>query len=428
MVADPQNRTLLLFGGRSSTSCFNDLWSYSMSDHSWTHLSGPIFDTATGAVQYPPSESPLPPPRHWHSANFYKGSMYVVGGWSHYGDVFGEVWRFDTTTLNWECLCAAAKNRGSISVASGEPDSQSATAAPPSPVSQQRPDTLGEMFALEGRSCHQSVIWRGALYVYGGVVNHNFVASDELWKFDLYSKEWFFVPTTGAGPGKRVSPASTLCGDAWILHGGLTSYPGAAAVPVSDVFHFDFVTSHWTRKTEISFVPPADPKTQDRYKIVRYGHSGVTAVGNCPIFFGGADAYASAQSNLSWRIEILPSVTQIGRVLERKVFEEEERRKLLRDIGRLQEESRVQTTRLAMQEKEISYWRSLIEDTAFTLEALTDKIQILERQVSQLTANAEEYEPLLDAARDFATVVLNVRDSTVKGRKQQPGSEGEKCD
>eukprot|EP01053_Blabericola_migrator_P006543 Blabericola_migrator_1__6542@NODE_32_length_18281_cov_109_908422_g28_i0_p4_GENE_NODE_32_length_18281_cov_109_908422_g28_i0NODE_32_length_18281_cov_109_908422_g28_i0_p4_ORF_typecomplete_len534_score58_96Kelch_3/PF13415_6/2_6e02Kelch_3/PF13415_6/3_1e10Kelch_3/PF13415_6/1_7e10Kelch_3/PF13415_6/4_8e07Kelch_3/PF13415_6/6_1e03Kelch_3/PF13415_6/0_0037Kelch_3/PF13415_6/0_002Kelch_3/PF13415_6/2_2e03Kelch_4/PF13418_6/6_5e06Kelch_4/PF13418_6/8e10Kelch_4/PF13418_6/2_1e09Kelch_4/PF13418_6/1_5e07Kelch_4/PF134 len=402
IVADPQNQALILFGGRSSVASFNDVWSFSTVDHTWTLISG----SSTTAD--------APSPRNWHTANFHKGSMYIVGGWSGFGEVFGEVWRFDLAKLTWECLCPGAQK--SSSKPSSGLDSQSATAVPPSPASRKTSDvsqsTLTEIFGLEGRTCHQAVIWRESLYIYGGVINNNFVASDELWRFDLYTREWYYVPTVGAGPGKKVSPAGALCGDNWILHGGLSTYPGIG-VPVSDVHQFDFTTSTWHRKTEVSLISGVsspgsiagtDLKQLDRFKIARYGHCGVMSTyGHCPMFFGGADAYASAQSNLAWRIEIIPSVTQIGRLLNRKIVDDEERRKLLRDVSRLQEESRIQSNRIVLYEEQIAYWRTRSEEANSLLEILNEKVQNLERQVAQLSTNVKhDVEPVVKAVHGFA--------------------------
>eukprot|EP01055_Gregarina_sp_Pseudo9_P000277 Gregarina_sp_Pseudo_9__276@NODE_1177_length_1812_cov_68_236323_g1103_i0_p1_GENE_NODE_1177_length_1812_cov_68_236323_g1103_i0NODE_1177_length_1812_cov_68_236323_g1103_i0_p1_ORF_typecomplete_len556_score97_03Kelch_3/PF13415_6/3_4e03Kelch_3/PF13415_6/2e08Kelch_3/PF13415_6/4_2e08Kelch_3/PF13415_6/7_3e06Kelch_3/PF13415_6/1_1e04Kelch_3/PF13415_6/8_3e05Kelch_3/PF13415_6/0_045Kelch_4/PF13418_6/0_00046Kelch_4/PF13418_6/7_8e11Kelch_4/PF13418_6/1_1e06Kelch_4/PF13418_6/1_3e07Kelch_4/PF13418_6/0_034Kelch_4/P len=450
LVADPANHSLLLFGGRSSTTCFNDLWSYSLTDHAWVHLSGPVFEPGGAAPPYLHGDAIVPAARSWHTADFHKGSMYVVGGWSHFGDVFGEVWRFDTASVSWECLCSAPQRPSPKQPLSRTTDSQSATGAPTSPASpaetaprkssdpapgvSARHSSLTEIFTLEGRTCHQSVVWRGALFVFGGVVNDGFVAGDELWRFDLYTREWAYVPTYGMGPGKRVSPAATLSGDCWILHGGLTSYPGIGAVPVSDVFHFDFVTTTWYRKTEVCLIPStpnaSDIKHHDRFKVARYGHCGVTSLYG-PMFFGGADAYASAQSNLSWRIEILPSTSQVEKLFERKSYEEEERRKFLRDIGRFQEELRLQSTRISMQDKEIAYWRNRFEETAMTLDMMTDRIQTVERLHTQLTSAIEQFEPLILAVRGFAASLVNLpsmRPSALDGRPLDNGWKPTKTD
>eukprot|EP01054_Gregarina_sp_Poly1_P001045 Gregarina_sp_Poly_1__1044@NODE_1256_length_4606_cov_243_164794_g589_i1_p3_GENE_NODE_1256_length_4606_cov_243_164794_g589_i1NODE_1256_length_4606_cov_243_164794_g589_i1_p3_ORF_typecomplete_len192_score42_40PEARLI4/PF05278_12/0_0014Taxilin/PF09728_9/0_015Spc7/PF08317_11/0_023Peptidase_M2/PF01401_18/0_049DUF16/PF01519_16/0_12zfRING_13/PF17977_1/0_26_NODE_1256_length_4606_cov_243_164794_g589_i163638 len=153
----------------------------------------------------------------------------------------------------------------------------------------------------------------------------------------------------------------------------------------------------------------------------RAGHCAATSLyNNCPLFFGGADAYASAQSNLSWRVEILPSASQISKLFEKKCGEDEERRKVVRDFNRFQEEVRMQGSRLAMQEKETAYWRSRFEETALALDMMGDRLQTVERQCVQLSNVIEEFEPLVHALRAFSVSVLNVASSGRRAANPDP--------
>lgn len=240
LVAVPEKGILLLFGGRFSDFCFDDVWSYNVATATWTLLSF----ASEGSVS--------PPPRSWHSAHYYEKSLLIFGGWGDNSKVLGDVWEFSLATNTWKCLSG---------VVCGVEDEV------------KRFDDSPEV-----RTCHQAVVWQGALYVYGGVALHNLVAPPDLWKFEIQSRLWSIVKALGLPPGPRVSAASALVGDSWVFHGGLASFPAIGGTPTSDIYHFDFPTSTWHRKTELCLIGRAsavahslDVQQLDRPRIPRYG-------------------------------------------------------------------------------------------------------------------------------------------------------------
>jgi len=79
---------------------------------------------------------------------------------------------------------------------------------------------------------------RQKIYSYGGYTT---TYSDELWQFDLSTKTWSPLESTGTKPGKCVSSFSAITHDLWIVMGG---YDGRNYS--TDTYLLDLTTKVWT--------------------------------------------------------------------------------------------------------------------------------------------------------------------------------------
>jgi N-acetylneuraminic acid mutarotase len=83
------------------------------------------------------------------------------------------------------------------------------------------------------------VLFEKALYLYGGCTA-NAAPLDDLWKFDLASKQWSAV-ATDAAPIARHSAALTTFASYLVLHGGATTQRSA----LNDAWAFDTNAGRW---------------------------------------------------------------------------------------------------------------------------------------------------------------------------------------
>jgi hypothetical protein len=78
---------MLIFGGRSYDTWFNDTWLFNLSDRTWEHM------------QYP--DDAITPREGVPEVYIYNSNMLLYGGWSPSNGYFDEVWTLDLINDVW---------------------------------------------------------------------------------------------------------------------------------------------------------------------------------------------------------------------------------------------------------------------------------------------------------------------------------------
>ena len=185
LVYDAANRRLILFGGWSGVTAFNDTWAYDPVKNTWTDL-------------HPAGD--LPPARDSHALVYDSdtGLIYLFGGFTE--EVVGDMWLYDPAANTWSEI-----------------------------------DPSGTMPAARDR--HRMVYdpARNRVLLFGGWLGDYCV--DETWAYDPAANTWAELHPVGEHPSRRDSHAMVydpgagkviLFGgvepDAWTRFGDTWSY------------------------------------------------------------------------------------------------------------------------------------------------------------------------------------------------------------
>ncbi|KAK3273195.1 hypothetical protein CYMTET_18552 [Cymbomonas tetramitiformis] len=137
------------------------------------------------------------------------------------------------------------------------------------------------------RSMHSAGMIGDLMLVFGG---NSGCACNELWEFDLSSKEWEMKEPVGAAPDERTHHASVVLGPSLLTFAGVPPFPSfakwgpgtAMQVARNDLHRYDGTACAWEKVKTSDFVPSG-----------RHGHSMVLAV-DYVLVFGG---YGGASNN-----------------------------------------------------------------------------------------------------------------------------------
>jgi len=98
------------------------------------------------------------------------------------------------------------------------------------------------------RSAHQSVIYKGAMYVFGGEFTspnqERFLHYKDLWRLDLNTFEWDNLPMKKGGPSARSGHRMAVHGNRALLFGGFYD-TGRDVKYYNDLWSFEFETRTW---------------------------------------------------------------------------------------------------------------------------------------------------------------------------------------
>eukprot|EP01112_Ceratiomyxa_fruticulosa_P015908 TRINITY_DN4756_c0_g2_i1.p1 TRINITY_DN4756_c0_g2~~TRINITY_DN4756_c0_g2_i1.p1 ORF type:complete len:546 (-),score=92.90 TRINITY_DN4756_c0_g2_i1:93-1730(-) len=171
----------------------------------------------------------VPQPRHSHATVFTNdGLLYVVGGYGDIGTYIYDVYFLDTNleVPEWKRTINAPGQR-------------------PTP-----------------RHSHSMVFHSSSLWIYGGISSPKDVNQmNDLHRFDLLTKTWQLMPTTGNVPPLRWGHSAVLfpCPSqssadpsSMIIFGGLAS---PASTFSNDVYELNFTTLVWTKRECIGVQP-----------------------------------------------------------------------------------------------------------------------------------------------------------------------------
>ncbi|XP_065286779.1 uncharacterized protein [Dermacentor albipictus] len=236
-----QDGCFYLLAGRSANLPLKDLWRFDPVQSRWEELR---------------CRGSRPPCLQEHTVVSWKGKLYVFGGEVGFAST-GEtpLWIFDTGSCTWR------KHPGG-----GE---------------RQRPT---------GRRGHTSVVYNGAMHVFGGYQDLR-GSSSQLWAFRFDTEQWELTCGEGGNGGGDHPPArhNHSCvvhqGAMWV-YGGLTDLQERA-----DFWTYHFDTGRWSRIRQ----PKGGPAEL-------HGHAAVQAQGFMYLFGGER---AGAANNDLWRFHFV---------------------------------------------------------------------------------------------------------------------------
>jgi uncharacterized protein (TIGR03437 family) len=193
---DRDSANLFLFGGQANDT-LNDLWSYSLSNQTWTKLQ------PTGT---------LPPSRLGHTllTDNKRRRLILFGGQA--SGFFSDVWAYDIAANNWSRL--------------------GINGAGPS-------NRYGHSAVLDEETNRM-------------IISHGFTDSgrfDDTWAFDLNTNQWSNISPSANRPLRRCLHHAVLDPQSrqMYLYGGCAS--GAGPCPLGDLWAFDLRTNRWTEIT-----------------------------------------------------------------------------------------------------------------------------------------------------------------------------------
>ncbi|XP_032301605.1 leucine-zipper-like transcriptional regulator 1 homolog isoform X1 [Coturnix japonica] len=201
--------TLYIFGGMvdsAFTQAKTPLWMYDTDSAGWTE----------GRHVPAEMESLAPTNRKGHSAVVHHASMYIYGGYVGIRGISQEFWTFHFDTRTWLYVSTPPHSTG------------------PGP-----------------RHGHSAVVYRAAMYLFGGLVGLN--EQKDLWKWDFGNSSWHNIRTS-QGPPPAVGHASVVFKDSMLVLGGGISNSS----PNEDLWKYHFHTQTWKKLsgiTKASFSP-----------------------------------------------------------------------------------------------------------------------------------------------------------------------------
>lgn len=302
----------MYFFGGSGNAPVNDLWMYDANTNNYTWLKGSIgaYGAATYGTLGVPAAANTPNAREGAISFTYGGYLYLYGGYSN-GGGYGaknDLWRFDTTTNNWTWIKGSSGfgNPGSYGIqnvanASNLPPSGNSNSASwvcngkfylysgggrddmweydiatnnwtwiKGSTAFSQPTIYGTKGVAAasntpgGRLSTINWVYNNKLYLYGGDnVNIGNSGNNELWEFDIATKNWRWVSGDSAAsycnygvlrmpnvlntPGSRKKSAVWVLGSKVYVAGGLSWLNDKLRnVAVNDLWVYDNVTGLWT--------------------------------------------------------------------------------------------------------------------------------------------------------------------------------------
>jgi hypothetical protein len=223
---------LWLFGGggygSNGVGNLNDLWKFDTATRMWTWVGGSNLVNATGVygTEGTAAAGNVPGAREWATSWVQSGSnLWLFGG--HITPSFNDLWAFNTKTGLWTWV--SGSDTGDTLGVYGTKGIASPANAPGARI--------------------QTLTWtdaKGNLWLFGGAVRYDLAnpaegrSSDDLWEFDIASREWTWmsggnagyeypvygtlgVPSTSNDPGGRSGAVSWTdsAGNLWLFGGSV---------------------------------------------------------------------------------------------------------------------------------------------------------------------------------------------------------------
>ena len=251
------NGDLWLFGGtgsgQSGSGYLNDIWKYSITNNTWTWVSGPKTVSSAGnyGVQGMAAATNTPGPREnpvtWVDNS---GNLWMFGGYGMTINLttgyLSDLWKFDVTTSMWTWI--------------------SGNSVPNSLGNYGTKGTASSLNNPGGR--HASVAWKdnsGNFWLFGGFgkpsTNTNGNLND-LWKYNTITSMWTWIsgsnlagaagvngiqgtPSASNTPSSRMNSVAWEDGNYLWLFGG-APYASSVQTPYNDLWVFNTLNNTWT--------------------------------------------------------------------------------------------------------------------------------------------------------------------------------------
>jgi Galactose oxidase, central domain len=142
--------------------------------------------------------------------------MYIFGGYVR-GGKSNDLWKYDLENNDWVLL-----NEGDYK--NTDPK-----------YHQDRPKNIPAP-----RIGAAILEFKQAIYLFGGHDEQN-EKLDDFWKFDLASKQWILIESTGSKPTGRNGHSMVLINNKLVMFGGILEI----TKETDDVFIYDFASNKW---------------------------------------------------------------------------------------------------------------------------------------------------------------------------------------
>ncbi len=292
MIYDPVGKRLILFGGNSDSGLKNDTWAFDLNSRSWTKLA------TTGAQ---------PSGRFGFDAVYDPIGHQLVMYSGQGAGFFNDTWTLNLTTLEWRDVSPAAD--------SARPKRRYGSGGVFDPVTRSLVSFAGftseagrfqdtQSFGLAGNSwtdwtpagtkpqvrCLLTAAFDKAnrrMIIYAGQRNG---ALDDIWSFDLASRQWTNLTPSVRPPGRFWSTSFVNAAGRFVIFGGSNgSY-------FNDTWEFDLNTRQWT---QLQIANPPE---------LRNGMMGASLDGEDRFFiFGGTGN--NGNLNDLWELSRTPTAT-----------------------------------------------------------------------------------------------------------------------
>jgi len=280
---------LWLFGGNGDFAAMNDLWEFNPSTKEWTWVSGSNSPSASGVygILGVAAAGNIPGARSsavsWIDS---RGYLWLFGGNGGFGDM-NDLWEFNPSTKEWTWV------KGSNTAGASGVYGTLGVAAP------------GNVPGARG----SAVSWTdssGNLWLFGGYSGESQDDLNDLWEFNVATKEWTWVSgsntpfapgvygaigvaAAGNVPSARDSATSWIdsSGNLW-LFGGYEDDSSEMWGFLNDLWEFSPATKEWTWVSG----------SQASDACGAYGTLGVAASGNVPGARGAAVSWIDSSGDL----------------------------------------------------------------------------------------------------------------------------------
>jgi PKD repeat protein len=241
-----ENGTLWIYGGFNAVGdLYQTLWKYDIYSNTWTWMQGSLSPNqyANYGVQGIPSPTNTPGSRNcsvsWIDTS---GNFWLMGGYTVSNSTLGDLWKLDTTTLEWTWMNGSSIIGTTNSLSLGISSSVNTPAA------------VTETNC--GWTDNQNQLW-----YFGGISTYYLGFYDEVIKYNISTNEWTWVRGTGYNSqpayGVKGVPAATNNPGARIVYSHWTDDNGnfwmmngatvwAWAEDRNDVWRYNPVTNEWT--------------------------------------------------------------------------------------------------------------------------------------------------------------------------------------
>eukprot|EP00397_Hematodinium_sp_SG-2012_P024130 GEMP01025120.1.p1 GENE.GEMP01025120.1~~GEMP01025120.1.p1 ORF type:complete len:507 (+),score=75.12 GEMP01025120.1:168-1688(+) len=206
-----------------------------------------------------------------------------------------------------------------------------------------------------GRQGFHGTIYEGRFYFFGGRELYGLCRND-MWAFDLETREWHEIATSGSAPSPRVWYAACHApyGQWCVIGGSLWNFslPGDEELKeFEDLYIFHFATHTWER-----IATPTSPEWCTSPALVPLGSRQLLFFGGCMV--QKVDANALQTRPISWR-EWYPSIFDNVRVYDRR---ERTWSALGSNRNRIRDPEQNQEDNINMSDEEDSHGHSYMKD------------------------------------------------------------------
>ena len=239
---------LIICGGRGSSGLLNDTWSYDTSNNSWTEL-----HNGSGTA---------PSARQHHKCVYFDNTMYLFGGTiDNNSDTSDQLWKLDlsSTPYTWSAITPTGSKPtkraqhileiegNQIYLFGGNSSGTTYDELWRFNTSSLEWDQLKTPTGKK-RYGHSSLLTADNIYIFGGYDGSNYL--NDIMKYNITLDTWDTSFYSGGTPGTSVPPKlqyssfDVLTDHCFFIFGG---YDGVNSVSTNDIWEFNTQTKTWKK-------------------------------------------------------------------------------------------------------------------------------------------------------------------------------------